>query len=65
MKIYWWFENFEIEIAPETYLKDIDPKDVVPGNILTIQMMVDVALGSDEEANKYSDYLMKCKDRTV
>lgn len=58
----WWFKNVELEIAPEAYPKDLDPNEVMPGPIWGLQMIVDVALGSDEEAGKYYEYFTKNKD---
>jgi len=60
----WWFKYFEMEINPEAYPKDLDPNEVIPGPIWALQMIVDVALGTDEEAGKYYEYFTKNKDNS-
>lgn len=48
----WWFENFEMEIDPDAYPDDLNLDEVVPGSIMSIKMLIDIALGP-EEAIKY------------
>ena len=49
----WWFINFEAAINPEMFPKDSDPNDVIPGVILTFQLMLDIALGNEPEGEGY------------
>jgi hypothetical protein len=54
----WWFENLEMAIDPETYPPDLDLDEVVPGPVWSLQMLIDVALGPEEEARKYYDHFV-------
>lgn len=54
----WWFENLEMAIDPEAYPKDLDLEQVIPGPVWSLQMLIDVALGSEEEACKYYDHFV-------
>lgn len=51
----WWIINVEIPTNPDFDGKqdDIDEDGILPGPILSLRMMLDIALGSDEEANFY------------
>jgi hypothetical protein len=60
----WWFENFEMEINSEAYPEDLDLEQVVPGHVLSLKMLIDVALGPEEEARKYYDYFVSNADKT-
>ncbi|MBN2069613.1 MAG: hypothetical protein JW739_08260 [Opitutales bacterium] len=58
----WWFENFEMAIDPEAYPEDLDMEQVIPGPVLSLQMLIDVALGPEEEACKYYDHFVANAD---
>lgn len=60
----WWFENLEMAIDPEAYPEDLDLDQVVPGPVWSIQMLIDVALGPEDEARKYYDYFVAKSDKT-
>lgn len=51
----WWFENLEMAIDPEAYPENLDLEQVIPGPVWSLQMLIDVALGPEEEAQKYYD----------
>jgi hypothetical protein len=57
----WWIVNVEIPTNPEFDGKyeEIDESGIIPGPILSLRMMVDVALGSDEKANFYINEFKK------
>ena len=55
----WWIVNYEIPLNPELTDKDIIEDEIIPGPIASLQMMVKVALGSDEEANYFINELKK------
>ena len=57
----WWIINFDIPANPDMENKQVDiiEDDIVPGPIVGIQMLIDVALGSDQEANSYINELKK------
>jgi hypothetical protein len=55
----WWIVNVEIDTNPDMDGKKIDESGIVPGKIMILQMMVEVALGSEEEANYYINEFRK------
>lgn len=59
----WWFENLEMAIAPESYPEDFDLNQVIPGPVWSLQMLIDVALGPEEDARKYYDYFVANEDK--
>lgn len=60
----WWFENFEMAIDPEAYPKDLDLDQVTPGPVWSLQMLIDVALGPEDESRKYYDHFVANADKT-
>jgi hypothetical protein len=60
----WWFENLEMAIDPEAYSDDLDLEHVIPGPVWSLQMLIDVALGPEEEARKYYDYFVANAGKT-
>ncbi|SOB75340.1 hypothetical protein SAMN04488490_0920 [Marinobacter sp. LV10R510-11A] len=55
----WWIVNFEIPISPEFRDMEIDESGIVPGPLMTLQVMLDIALGDPEKASYYYDELRK------
>ena len=51
----WWIVNVEIPTNPEFDDKKLDAEKVIPGPLLGLRLLVDVALGSEEESRKYVD----------
>lgn len=51
----WWIVNAEIPTDPDLIDKgeELDLDRIVPGPIMSLRMMIDVALGSNETANYY------------
>lgn len=60
----WWFENLDMAIDPEAYPETLDLEQVIPGPVWSLQMLIDVALGPEEEARKYYDYFVENVDKT-
>jgi hypothetical protein len=60
----WWFENLEMEINPEAFPPDLDLAEVVPGPVWSLQMLIDIALGPEEEARRYYDHFVQNAKRT-
>lgn len=60
----WWFENLEMVIDPEAYPEDLDLEQVIPGPVWSLQMLIDVALGPEDEARKYYDHFVANSDKT-
>ncbi|MCK9177739.1 MAG: hypothetical protein M0P93_01875 [Candidatus Cloacimonetes bacterium] len=49
----WWIINYELEINPIENVEEIDYDKILPGAIITIQILVDIALGEKEESEHY------------
>ena len=57
----WWIINVDIPTNPDLddMADEIDEKGIVPGPIMSLRMMIDVALGSNEVANYYINEFKK------
>ena len=55
----WWIINYEIPLNPDLVDVEIIEDEIVPGPIAGLRMMIDVALGSEEEANYYYNEFIK------
>ena len=44
----WWVVNFEIATSPEFDGQDIDEDGIIPGAVLSLQMLIEVASGNTE-----------------
>ena len=49
----WWIVNVEIPTNEEFDGKEIDEPGIIPGPIMTVKMMLDIALGSESKAGAY------------
>jgi hypothetical protein len=49
----WWIVNVEIPTNEDFAGMDIDEAGIIPGRIMTVRMMLDIALGSEAEAAAY------------
>ncbi len=49
----WWILNVEIPTNPDFDGQEIDEEQIVPGQIMTIRLLADIALGSEEESKFY------------
>lgn len=49
----WWIIYFEIPTNPDFDGKEIDESEIIPGRIAGLRMMLDIALGSEEESRFY------------
>jgi len=49
----WWIINFELAIDPDIAPDNVDPDGVIPGPILGLQLMLDIALGNEPEEGYY------------
>lgn len=49
----WWVVNVEIPVTPDFDGKEIDEEGIVPGPVLMLQMMLEVASGNEELLNQY------------
>lgn len=55
----WWIINVEIPVNPDFDDKDIDEEGIVPGGIITLRLLSDIALGTEKESKFYYNELMK------
>jgi hypothetical protein len=55
----WWILNVEIAIDDEWAGKDIKEDMIIPGPVMTLQIMREVAFGGEEESRKYYEYFKK------
>ena len=55
----WWILNVEIDLNPELYDKEIDEKGIVPGSIIMLRVLADIALGNEKESNYYFENFKK------
>lgn len=60
----WWILNIEILINPDFNGKEINEDDIVPGKIMTLRLLLDIALGSEEESRFYYDEFIKKHEST-
>lgn len=57
----WWIINVEIPTNPDMDGKEIEEEDIIPGPIMTMRLLIDIALGSEEESKYYFNEFMKRK----
>lgn len=60
----WWIMNVEIPTNPDfDEATEIDEDGILPGPVMTVSLMVDVALGSEEQANQYLKAFQEAHER--
>ena len=55
----WWITNVEIPTNPDYDGQDIDEGGIVPGPLVSIQLLRDIALGDDEQSRFYYNEFRK------
>jgi hypothetical protein len=55
----WWILNVEIPTNPDLDGQEIDEDAIVPGQIMSLRLLADIALGSEEESKFYYNELIK------
>jgi hypothetical protein len=55
----WWIAKVEIPTNPDYDGEEIDEAEIVPGPIIMIQLLNDIALGSEEKSRFYYDQFKK------
>jgi hypothetical protein len=55
----WWFKYFELSIQPEILPEGTDPDEVIPGPMLTIRLMLEIALGAEPTEGFYYNEFLK------
>jgi hypothetical protein len=53
----WWILNVEIPTNPDFDGKDIYENGIIPGPIMTLRLLTDIALGSEEESKYYYKFI--------
>lgn len=51
----WWIVNVEIDINPDLYDKEIDEEGIIPGPLIMLRVLADIAIGNEKESNFYYD----------
>jgi hypothetical protein len=49
----WWIMEFEIPINPRFDGQEIDPNEVVPGPMIALNMLCEIALGDEQKSGAY------------
>ncbi len=55
----WWIMNIELAINPDYAGEEIDEAGIIPGPLMSLQILYDVALGSDEQSRFYFEQFKK------
>ncbi|MFZ5453916.1 MAG: hypothetical protein ACOZF2_18845 [Thermodesulfobacteriota bacterium] len=58
----WWILNIEIAINPELNEKEVKEDEIVPGKIMILRLLLDIALGSEKESRLYYNEFIKKHD---
>lgn len=60
----WWIVNFELAINPDFRDAEIDEDGIIPGPLLMLQLMLEIALGDPEKASYYYDEFRKRSNKS-
>lgn len=55
----WWITNVEIPTNPDFDERDVDAEGIVPSPIITLQLLLDIALGDEEQSRFYYNEFRK------
>jgi hypothetical protein len=55
----WWIINVEIPTNPDLDDSEVDEAGIVPGSIMVMQLLMDIALGDDERSRFYIEKFSK------
>lgn len=62
----WWIVNVEIPINPDLKDEEIDETQVIPGPIMGLRLLLDIARGSEEESKKHlEEFIKRTHQRTA
>jgi len=59
----WWIVNVEVPTNPDYDGRDLDVDGIVPGRLMSIQLLCDIALGGKERSRFYFDEFRKRSGR--
>jgi hypothetical protein len=51
----WWIVNVDIATDPKFDSERVEESNIIPGPIMALRVLMDVALGSEEDARKHLD----------
>ncbi len=57
----WWIVNVELSVNPDYDGKEIDEDGIMPGPLVSLKILCDVALGSDEQSRFYFERFKEAK----
>lgn len=60
----WWIVNFELAINPDFRDTEIDAEGIIPGPLLTLQLMLEIALSDPDKASYYYDEFQKRSNKS-
>ena len=55
----WWILNVEIPTNPDFDNKEVDGEGIIPGPVMTLRLLIDIALGTEEESKYYYNEFIK------
>jgi len=55
----WWITNVEIPTNPDFDGREVDENGIVPGPVLSMQLLMDIALGDEDRSRFYYDEFRK------
>ena len=58
----WWVMNVEIPTNPDFADKEVDESGILPGTVISFQLLCEIALGSDEQGRLYYEQFKKEAD---
>lgn len=59
----WWILNVEIPTNPDLNGREINEEGIVPGQIMTLRLLLDIALGTENESKfYYNEFIKREKD---
>lgn len=57
----WWIMNVELPTNPDYDGQEVDEEGIIPGPLMSIRLLCDVALGTDEQSRFYYEQFKKLK----
>jgi len=59
----WWIKNVEIPTSSDFEGEDIDENGIIPGTVIGLRVLCDIALGTDEQSRFYYEEFKKQSNR--
>jgi hypothetical protein len=59
----WWIMNVELAVNPDYDGQEIDESGIIPGPLMSLQILCDVALGSDEQSKFYLEQFKQTNEQ--